>query len=129
MKKMGLAFDAVAGVVLNILDLLIFELFLHRTARVVVPLLSLGKIQVQEIYAEDIAFNWLGLKRMPSDHLLLSSSMSKLAGVVFWFLCLAIFLLGTRVCESLHTALHCAKSCIRPQRDRMHDFFGFRDWV
>jgi hypothetical protein len=96
MKKIGLAFDAAAGVVLNILDLLIFELFLHRTARVVVPLLSIGRIQVQEIYTDDIAFNWLGLKRLPSGRFLLSSSMSNLAGAVFWFLCLAIFLLVTR---------------------------------
>ena len=90
MKKIGLALEAVAGVVLNILDLLIFEFVLHRTARVVVPLASFGKLQVQEIYADETAFNWLGLKRLSSGRFLLNSTMSKLAGAVFWFVCLAI---------------------------------------
>lgn len=93
MKKVGLAFDAGAGVVLNIFDLLIFEFFLHRTARMVVPLASLGKLQ---IYADDTGFSWLGLKRLQSGSFLLSSSMSKFASTVFWFLCLALFILGTR---------------------------------
>lgn len=96
MKKVGLAFDAVAGVVLNIVDLLIFEFFLHRTARMVVPLASLGKLQARKIYADDTGFSWLGLKRLQSGSFLLSSSMSKFASTVFWFLCLALFILGTR---------------------------------
>lgn len=96
MKKIGLAFDAVVGVILNVIDLLVIEFFLHRTARIVVPLLSFGRIKVEEIYTDDIAFNWLGLKRLPSGRFLLSSLMSKLAGTLFWLLCLAAYLVFTR---------------------------------
>ncbi|MBP1882395.1 hypothetical protein [Sinorhizobium mexicanum] len=96
MKKIGFAFDAVVGLILNILDLLIFEFLLHRTARIVVPLVSFGRVKVEEIYTDDIAFNWLGFKRLPSGPFLLSSTMSKFAGALFWLLCLVAYLSFTR---------------------------------
>jgi hypothetical protein len=80
----------------GILDLLVFELLLHRTARIVVPLLSFGKVEVEEIYTSDIAFNWRGLKRLPSGRFLLSSTMSMLASAIFWMLCLIAYLVVTR---------------------------------
>lgn len=96
MKKIAFAFDVVLGVLFNVVDLLVFEFFLHRTARVVVPLASLGKVHVQAIHANDRAFNWLGLKRLPSGRFLLSSPMSMLAAAIFWFLCLIVFFVLTR---------------------------------
>ncbi|HXV31059.1 MAG TPA: hypothetical protein VD840_12075 [Sinorhizobium sp.] len=96
MKKIGVAFAAILSAMFGILDLLLFELLLHRTARVVVPLVSFGKLEVEEIYTDDITFNWLGLKRLPSGRFLLSSTMSMLASAIFWMLCLIAYLAFTR---------------------------------
>ncbi|MCA1440327.1 hypothetical protein I6F07_08900 [Ensifer sp. IC4062] len=92
MRKIFLAFDVILSSVLGILDLLIFDFFLHRTARIIVPLVSFGRFEVEKIYSADIDFNWLGLKRLPSGRFLLNSTMSMFAGAVFWLLCLVAYL-------------------------------------
>ncbi|OAP34141.1 hypothetical protein ATB98_22645 [Sinorhizobium saheli] len=60
------------------------------------PWRATANFKFRKIYADDTGFSWLGLKRLPSGRFLLSSSMSKFASAVFWFLCLALFILGTR---------------------------------
>ena len=52
MKKMAVALDVAVCFILNILDLLIFDFLLHRTARIVVPLFSFGVVEVEAIYAD-----------------------------------------------------------------------------
>ncbi len=96
MKKIGFALDLVASFICNMIDFLVFEFLLHRTARIVVPLFSFGTVKVEEIYTDIDGFNWLGFKRLPSGHLLLNSTMSMLAGAVFWLLCLIAHLSLTR---------------------------------
>lgn len=96
MKKMAVALDVAVCFILNIIDLLIFDFLLHRTARIVVPLFSFGVVEVEAIYADINGFNWLGFKRLPCGRLLLNSTMSMLAGAVFWLLCLLAYLSVTR---------------------------------
>lgn len=96
MKKIGLAFDVIVGTIFNLIDVLIFEFLLHRTARVIVPLISFGRIEVENIYAANTGFNWLGLKRGNDGRYLLNSTMSMVAAAIFWLLCLIVVLAFTR---------------------------------
>lgn len=96
MKKIGLAFDVVVGTIFNLIDVLIFEFLLHRTARVIVPLISFGRIEVEDIYAANTGFNWLGLKHRDDGRYLLNSTMSMVAAAIFWLLCLVVFFAFTR---------------------------------
>ncbi|WP_141690284.1 MULTISPECIES: hypothetical protein [unclassified Ensifer] len=96
MKKIALAFDVVVGTIFNLIDLLIFEFLLHRTARVIVPLVSFGKIEVEDIHAVPTGFNWLGLKRRDDGRYVLNSTMSMLAAAIFWLLCLVVYFAFTR---------------------------------
>ncbi|MOA65008.1 hypothetical protein D3C78_1912430 [compost metagenome] len=45
---------------LDILDIIVVGFLLHRVARVLVPLLSFGRIKVEDLYAAGTGFNWLG---------------------------------------------------------------------
>lgn len=92
MKKVGAALDAIAGIVLDILDIIVVGFLLHRVARVLVPLFSFGKIQVEDLYAAGTGFNWLGLKHQEDGRYLLSSGMSTLFAALFWVLCLVAYL-------------------------------------
>jgi hypothetical protein len=96
MKKVGVALDAIAGIVLNILDIIVLGFLLHRVARLIVPLFSFGRVQVEDIYASGTGFNWLGLKRQEDGRLLLNSDMSMVAAALFWVLCLIAYLAVTR---------------------------------
>ncbi len=95
MKKVGVALDAIAGIVLDILDIIVGFL-LHRVARVLVPLLSFGRIKVEDLYATGTGFNWQGLKHQENGGYLLSSGMSTFLAALFWVLCLIAYLAATR---------------------------------
>lgn len=95
MKKVGVALDAIAGIVLDILDIIVGFL-LHRVARVLVPLFSFGRIKVEDLYAAGTGFNWLGLKRQENGSYLLSSGMGTLLAALFWVLCLIAYFAVTR---------------------------------
>ncbi|HEV7321569.1 MAG TPA: hypothetical protein VGO04_23440 [Ensifer sp.] len=96
MKKVRVALDAVVGIVLNILDIIVLGFLLHRVARLIVPLFSFGRVQVEDVYASGSDFNWLGLKREQDGRLLLNSDMSMVAAALFWVLCLIAYLAVTR---------------------------------
>lgn len=95
MKKVGVALDAIAGIVLDILDIIVGFL-LHRVARVLLPLLSFGRIKVEDLYAAGTGFNWQGLKHQENGGYLLSSGMSTFLAALFWALCLIAYLAATR---------------------------------
>lgn len=96
MKKVGVALDAIAGIVLDILDIIVVGFLLHRVARVLVPLLSFGRIKVEDLYATGTGFNWQGLKHQENGGYLLSSGMSTFLAALFWVLCLIAYLAATR---------------------------------
>ena len=96
MKKVGVALDAIAGIVLDILDIIVVGFLLHRVARLIVPLFSFGRVQVEDIYASGTGFNWLGLKRQENGSYLLSSGMGTLLAALFWVLCLIAYFAVTR---------------------------------
>ncbi len=96
MKKVGVALDAIAGIVLDILDIIVVGFLLHRVARVLVPFLSFGRIKVEDLYAAGTGFNWLGLKRQENGSYLLSSGLGTLLAALFWVLCLIAYLAVTR---------------------------------
>lgn len=60
------------------------------------PLLSFGKVVVDNFYIEDSGFNWVGLKRREDGRYLMNSDVSKLAAVVFWVLCALAYVSFTR---------------------------------
>jgi hypothetical protein len=92
----SLTFDTAFWLALDNIGLLVFEFFLYGTARVVVPLLSFGRLVVDDFYLEDKGFNWFGLKRREDGRYLVNSDISKLAAVVFWVLCALAYVVFTR---------------------------------
>jgi hypothetical protein len=74
-------------------DLLVVDFLLevigHTTARVLLPLASLGKIRVQGVSSAEGGFNWLGFKRGPDGSLLCESSMAGWIGLLPWVLLIA----------------------------------------
>ncbi|WP_331374713.1 hypothetical protein [Sinorhizobium chiapasense] len=89
-------FDSAFWLALNNIGVLVFEFFFYGTARVAVPLLSFGKVVVDDFYLEDSGFNWIGLKRREDGRYVMNSDVSKLAAVAFWVLCLAAYAVYTR---------------------------------
>ncbi|MDX3925925.1 MAG: hypothetical protein QHC90_09010 [Shinella sp.] len=43
----------------------ILEVIGYTTARLVLPLITLGKVRVQSLSSTETGFNWLGFKRVP----------------------------------------------------------------
>ncbi|HXV31058.1 MAG TPA: hypothetical protein VD840_12070 [Sinorhizobium sp.] len=95
-KKSLFTFDVVFSVITNLTSALVFEFFLYGTARLVMPLLSFGKVVVDDFYLEQSGFNWIGLKRRDNGRYLMNSDVSKLFAVIFWMLCLAAFVVISR---------------------------------
>lgn len=95
-RKKLFALDVAFSAITNLFELLVVEFFLHGTARIIVPLLSFGRIVVGDFYLEEFGFNWFGLKRREDGRYQMSSDASKVAAVVFWVLCLAAYALYAR---------------------------------
>ena len=77
--------------------MIVFDVLLdglgYWTARLLVPALSLGYLQVDQSISDEIGFNWLGLKRMRDGHAhLLSATMAGWVGLFFWIFALCLFL-------------------------------------
>lgn len=69
----------------------ILEVIGYTTARVFLPLVSLGKIRVQTVSSSEGGFNWLGFKRTSEGVLICETSMAGWIGLLPWvFLITAI---------------------------------------
>lgn len=70
----------------------ISEIVGYTTARVLLPILSFGKLRVQRIRSDEWGFNWLGFRREPDGSFLVGSSMAGWLGLFLW---LAVLVLTT----------------------------------
>ncbi len=56
----------------------------HTTARLLFPLLTLGRVRVQSLRAEPQRHNWFGLARSADGSCQLEASMAGWYGLFFW---------------------------------------------
>jgi hypothetical protein len=68
---------------------IIFDWVGHRTARWLLPMISMGTVTVDSLTSDRSGFNWLGIQRNSDGSLLCSATMSSWIGVLFWLLSLA----------------------------------------
>ncbi|MBM3091625.1 hypothetical protein GFB56_12460 [Ensifer sp. T173] len=69
----------------------LLELFGYTTARLVLPIITLGKVRVQPIASADRGFSWLGFKRVADGSLMCRADMAGLIGVLLWLLTAVLF--------------------------------------
>ena len=62
----------------------ILDILGYMTARVILPLLSFGKLQVQELGSTENDFNWWGFRRQADGTFLLDSCTAAWVGYFFW---------------------------------------------
>lgn len=65
---------------------IILEVIGHTTARLVLPIITLGKVRVQSITSAERGFNWLGFKRNSDGSLICQAPMAGLIGLLLWML-------------------------------------------
>lgn len=64
----------------------------YSTARIMVPILTIGWVQVQPSSSDETGFNWLGFKRTPENSLLLHTSAAGCLGLVPWLILIVYYL-------------------------------------
>ncbi|THV19760.1 hypothetical protein [Peteryoungia ipomoeae] len=69
----------------------IFEVIGYTTAKLVLPLITFGKVRVQSISSTERGFNWLGFKRATDGSLICQAPMAGWIGLVPWLL-VAVFI-------------------------------------
>ncbi|MDR6587625.1 hypothetical protein [Agrobacterium tumefaciens] len=69
---------------------IIFEVIGYTTARLVLPIITLGKVRVEPITSAERGFNWLGFKRNRDGSLICQAPMAGLIGLLLWTLVLMI---------------------------------------
>ncbi|MEZ2130607.1 MULTISPECIES: hypothetical protein [unclassified Sinorhizobium] len=72
-----------------VLDL-ILEMIGYTTARIVLPLVTFGKMRVERISSTEVGFSWFGFKRAPDGALLCQVSMAGWIGLIPWILAVAV---------------------------------------
>lgn len=72
-----------------VLDL-VLEMIGYTTARIVLPLVTFGKVRVERLSSTDTGFNWFGLKRAPDGALLCQASMAGWIGLIPWIFAVAV---------------------------------------
>ena len=68
--------DLIASILLDALG--------YATARLLVPLLTIGLVRVQGLRAEPQPHNWFGLARNPDGSWQLAAAMAGWYGLFFW---------------------------------------------
>ncbi|MFS8045363.1 hypothetical protein [Rhizobium sp. BR 314] len=68
----------------------ILETLGYGTSRIILPLISLGWVEVQALSAGETGFNWLGFKRITSGGFLCQAQMAGWIGLLPWALLLLI---------------------------------------
>jgi hypothetical protein len=56
----------------------------YTTARLVLPIITFGKVRVQSITSAERGFNWLGFKRVDDGSLICHADLAGLFGVMLW---------------------------------------------
>ena len=69
-----------------------YEIIGYWTARMILPIISFGRVTVQTMSSNEKGFNTLGLKRKPDGRYLLEDTMAGWVGCGFWLIVLAIYL-------------------------------------
>lgn len=70
----------------------ILEVIGYTTARLVLPLITLGKVRVQSISSTETGFNWLGFKRVPDGSLICQAPMAGWIGLIPWVLVVVVLI-------------------------------------
>ncbi|OHV81963.1 hypothetical protein LCM4579_18445 [Ensifer sp. LCM 4579] len=70
----------------------ILEVIGYTTARLVLPLITLGKVRVQSVSSTETGFNWLGFKRVPDGSLICQSPMAGWIGLIPWVVLVVLIL-------------------------------------
>ena len=81
--------------------MIVFDMLLdglgYWTARLLVPALSLGYVQVERATSSEMGFNLFGLKKTGNGHAhLLSATMAGWVGLFFWIFAFCLFLYVAR---------------------------------
>ncbi|MBB4112337.1 hypothetical protein FHT80_001656 [Rhizobium sp. BK226] len=71
----------------------IFEVIGYTTARLVLPLITGGKVRVQAISSTETGFNWVGSKRVPDGSLICQAPMAGWIGLIPWVVVVAVLIL------------------------------------
>lgn len=70
----------------------ILEVIGYTTSRLVLPLITLGKVCVQSVSSTETGFNWLGFKRVPDGSLICQAPMAGWIGLIPWVLVVALLI-------------------------------------
>lgn len=84
---------------------IILEVIGYTTARLVLPIITLGKVRVESITSAERGFTWLGFKRNRDGSLICQAPMAGLIGLLLWILVL-IFIAALAQRSSLPDANH-----------------------
>jgi hypothetical protein len=71
------------GIVLFLFDT-IFCAVGYATARLLLPVLTFGRVKVDALLHAETGFNWFGFKRLPDGVLLCDSIVAGWLGVLVW---------------------------------------------
>ncbi|MCP4618674.1 MAG: hypothetical protein GY844_19845 [Bradyrhizobium sp.] len=66
--------------------------FGYGTARVILPVVSFGKVHVESLSDWDNEFNWLSCRRIGDGQIEVESTVAGWIGLLIYFICLAVFL-------------------------------------
>lgn len=69
-----------------------YDIIGYWTARLIVPLASFGRIEVQTMSSNERGFNSFGLKRKANGKYLLQDTAAGWIGCGFWLLALVVYL-------------------------------------
>ena len=70
----------------------VLEVLGYSTARIVLPVLTFGKVRVQPISSMDAGYNWLGFKRTPEGGWSCEGTMAGWIGLIPWVIALIAIL-------------------------------------
>ncbi|WP_455873403.1 hypothetical protein [Rhizobium yanglingense] len=68
----------------------ILDVMGYTTARLTLPLVTFGKVQVEPISSTETGFNWWGFKRTTDGVLLCQAPMAGWLGLIPWVLGIAL---------------------------------------
>ncbi|WEX75156.1 hypothetical protein PYH37_000521 [Sinorhizobium numidicum] len=71
----------------------ILEVIGYTTARLILPLITRGKVRVEPASSTETGFNWLGFKRVSDGALLCHAPMEGWFGLIPWVLVIALVVL------------------------------------
>jgi len=64
----------------------ILEVVGYTTARLLLPIISLGSIRVQTVSSDETGFNWFGFKRLEGGGFVCQAPMAGWIGLIPWTL-------------------------------------------